>query len=345
MSDSSAFERAALAMYGNGYSLLPIVPHNAPFEGRGKAPGIDYPMAGWQDYCTERASIHKTAAWGRRADRCGGGLGLACGFGGVVVIDIDFEPAMDALLAMLPQSNVQKKGRKGISLFYRGNTDVIHSRNFRTPKKVGLVDLLSEGKQTVLPPSIHPDTGEPYYWWTDDTLLDVRLDQLTELPDNIAERIAEALKAFGYDPESERKNELVARAVAPASGSGVTALFRETNSRALANLCAWVPSLELPKGRWLGAKYRAVAPWRLSGSGRPMAKRHPNLSFDPNGIQDFGTMETFTPIDVVMKSQQISASEALDWLAPLVGVQLHDPEAAALAGRVVANAKGKRGLL
>jgi hypothetical protein len=76
MSDSSAFERAALAMYGNGYSLLPIVPHNAPFEGRGKAPGTDYPMAGWQDYCTERASIHKTAAWGGEPIDVAAGLAL-----------------------------------------------------------------------------------------------------------------------------------------------------------------------------------------------------------------------------------------------------------------------------
>ncbi|WP_083519545.1 bifunctional DNA primase/polymerase [Bradyrhizobium jicamae] len=342
MSDSSAFERAALAMYGNGYSLLPIVPHNAPFEGRGKAPGTDCPMAGWQDYCTERASIHKTAAWGRRADRCGGGLGLACGFGGVVVVDIDFEPAMDALLAMLPQSNVQKKGRKGISLFYRGNTDAIRSRNFRTPERIGLVDLLSEGKQTVLPPSIHPDTGEPYYWWTDDTLLDVSIDQLTELPDDIAERIGEALKAYGYDPQADRRYKPHGEHVALAGGSDGASLFREANNAALANFHAWVPYLGLQRCCRAGGGFKAVAEWRASGSGRALHLRALNLSFKADGIRDFGDGRGYTPIDVVMEARRVSASEALDWLAPRVGVTLGDPEASALADRVIANSIRKK---
>ncbi|MEH2498955.1 hypothetical protein V1294_005434 [Bradyrhizobium sp. AZCC 1678] len=315
MSDSSAFERAALAMYGNGYSLLPIVPHNAPFEGRGKAPGTDYPMTGWQDYCTERASIHKTAAWGRRADRCGGGLGLACGFGGVVVIDIDFEPAMDALLTMLPQSNVQKKGRKGISLFYRGNTDAIRSRNFRTPERIGLVDLLSEGKQTVLPPSIHPDTGEPYYWWTDDTLLDVSLDQLTELPDDIAERIGEALKAYGYDPNFERRYEPVLGEPCRSSASQTALnIYRQANEDAMANFDCWVPKLYLYKLRRKAGGFEAVATWRQSGSGRSRELRKRNLSVDRRGIKDFGTDETYTPVDLVMKARELDKSAALNWL-------------------------------
>lgn len=330
----SPFAQTAPSLVALGYSPLPIMLNS-------KTPGTDSPMKNWQEWCRKAPPPNAIAGWSRYAD-CG--VGVACGLG-LICIDIDFEPAMDALLAMLPHSNVQKKGKKGISLFYRGNTDAIRSRNFRTPDRVGLVDLLAEGKQTVLPPSIHPDTGEPYYWWTDDTLLDVRLDQLTELPDDIAERIGEVLKAYGYDPEAERQTPLLASGTSragPLSNAGN--IWRRTNDAALANLHAWVEKLALPKGRWHGSKYRAVSPWRSSGSGRPMAKRHPNLSFDASGIQDFGTGETFTPINVVMKAMEFGDGDegkALEWLAPLVGVELGDADAAALAERVVTTAAEK----
>ncbi|MCK1273806.1 bifunctional DNA primase/polymerase [Bradyrhizobium sp. 61] len=311
----SPFTQAGPGLYENGYSPIPIMPNS-------KLPGTyadeSWKAAnGWNDYCTTRPRQLQINYWSKWPNA---GVGVACGLG-LICIDIDFEPAMDALLEMLPHSNVQKKGRKGISLFYRGNTDAIRSRNFRTPERVGLVDLLAEGKQTVLPPSIHPDTGEPYYWWTDDTLLDVRLDQLTELPDDIAERIGEVLKAYGYDPQADRRSEPPSE-VPDVSQYHSTDFFRKLNEDALANLHAWVGKLALPKGRWLGAKYRAVAPWRSSGSGRAMAKRHPNLSFDPSGIQDFGTMETFTPINVVMKSMELGEAQrdaAVQWLGEQLG--------------------------
>jgi hypothetical protein len=51
-----------------------------------------------------------------------------------------------------------------------------------------------------------------------------------------------------------------------------------------------------------------------------MSKRNPNLSFHPSGIQDFGTMETFTPIKVVAKAREISYGEARDWLRDKLGL-------------------------
>ncbi len=236
---------------------------------------------------------------------------------------------MDALLAMLPHSNVQKKGRKGISLFYRGNTDVIRSRNFRTPERLGLVDLLSEGKQTVLPPSIHPDTGEPYYWWTDDTLMDVSLNELTELPDDIAERIGEALKAYGYDRDFERLSHRMGSFGASTASLGEAAaasLFRVVNEQALANLAVWVPALKLKRCFHAGNGFKAVAEWRASGTGRALHLRAPNLSFKSDGIRDFGDGRGYTPINVVMEARRVTNAEALLWLAPLVGVLLDDPK-------------------
>ena len=321
----TAFADTAPLLVARGYSPLPIAPGT-------KAPGTYWlrdgwwPMRHWDDWCKKFPLPNVIQGWSKWPDA---GVGVACGMG-LICIDIDMEgDCMTALLAMLPPSNVQKKGRKGVSLFYRGNTDKIRSRNFRTPEKVGLVDLLSEGKQTVLPPSVHPDTGEPYYWLTEATLENTRANDLTELPDDIAEQIGEVLKEFGYDPVAERQcganiNRTNAPTCASAGGSA-TSLYREVNDLALANLAAWVPKLGLQRCYRSGGGFKAVAEWRSSGSGRPLARRNPNLSFASQGIRDFGDGLSYSPIDVVMAAHRVSASEALDWLGALVSQSWREP--------------------
>ncbi|MET4022781.1 bifunctional DNA primase/polymerase [Bradyrhizobium sp. RT10b] len=310
MRDSSPFALTAPALLAGSFSPIPIMP-NSKLPGR-YADDSWRAYKGWNDFCTTRPSQLQIKYWSKWPDA---GVGVACGLG-LICIDIDFEPAMDALLAMLPHSNVQKKGRKGISLFYRGNTDVIRSRNFRTPERVGLVDLLSEGKQTVLPPSIHPDTGEPYYWWTDDTLLDVSLNELTELPDDIAERIGEVLKAYGYDPRSERRAPAQddISAGMPGGPRSALSIYRQANDDALLNLDSWVPSLYLYKCRRKPGGYLAVATWRRSGSGRARELRKRNLHIVRDGIRDFGDGRTYTPVDLVMAALEIDKSTALNWM-------------------------------
>jgi hypothetical protein len=328
----------ALALYGNGYSVLPIVPHNLPLKGRGKAPGTDFPMVGWQDYCIERASIHTTAAWGRRMDRRGGGLGLACGFGGLVAVDIDDESLIAPLRMVLPEIVVAKVGRKGLTAFYRADKP-LPSRNYS-----GLLDFLSGGKQTVLPPSIHPDTGRPYVWITARSLFDMALQELPLITVEHVAAMEQVLRAHGWDaPESAQpRGDAGERTILSAGGSGAASLFREVNDRALADLAAWVPALGLQRCYRAGSGFKAVAEWRASGSGRALHSRAPNLSLTSRGIRDFGDGQGYSPIDVVMRAHGISASEALDWLAPLVGVQLHDIEAAAMAERIVATYKKKK---
>ncbi|TCU68268.1 bifunctional DNA primase/polymerase-like protein [Bradyrhizobium sp. R2.2-H] len=311
-------------MHGNGYSLLPI--------GAGtKSPGIyrgfvtdegDGPwfgLPGWQSFCTERASAAKPAAWGRMAERYGGGIGLACGFGGLIAVDIDDDALVDPILAVLPPVMVAKRGRKGQTALFRA-VEPLPSKNYRTADRRGLLDFLSVGKQTVLPPTIHPDTDRPYEWTTERTLLDTQLEELPAFTGAHLDAMEAILRAHGWDEPAPRqpRGEAVER---PAQGTTADYMLwhDDVNTVALSNLAAWAPAL-LPGGRWRGPTYRVVAPWRSSGSGREMSKRNPNLSFHPSGIQDFGTMETFTPIKVVAKAREISYGEARDWLRDKLGL-------------------------
>jgi hypothetical protein len=275
------FADVGSGLYARGYSPIPIMPAT-------KTPSqyIDGSWRlykGWNAFCLERPSQWHINSWASWPDAA---VGVACG-NGLICIDIDQEFLLDPILAILPSSPVQKKGRKGVSLFYRGDTEKIRSRNYRTDERVGLVDLLAEGKQTVLPPSIYPDTNEPYFWWTDLTLCDVRLEDLPELPNDIAERIGAVLKPFGYDPDRERIEMAVAIDVDDTSSAAIGRFYRKLNEDALANINAWVPDLKLPKGKFQGRVYRAVAGVRVRSSARAPEHQSVDLAWRDRGLRNW----------------------------------------------------------
>jgi hypothetical protein len=185
------FRRHAKTLIDNGYSPVPTKPKDS------KWPIED----GWQRRCKE---ANATGLNGKPID---GNLGVACGFNNLVVLDFDDpnghgwrkdfdkyvipifhkgEHAPNGKLieeckiapidCILP---VCKVGKRGISLFYRVLTDEpIKSFTIKDSDGKTVIEVLGVGRHTVLPPSIHPDTKEPYTWKTDATLLNTPLDQL-----------------------------------------------------------------------------------------------------------------------------------------------------------------------
>lgn len=82
-------------------------------------------------------------------------------------VDVDAEHIWPIIADLLPHTPHRKRGARGFALIYsRHPTDPIrHTRTFIDPfSKTMLLEILADGRQTVLPPSIHPDTGKPYTW-------------------------------------------------------------------------------------------------------------------------------------------------------------------------------------
>lgn len=126
----------------------------------------------------------------------GANIGLVLGrLSGVFVVDIDTdEPEILSIFAAhLPPSPWRRIGRKGVALAYRWTGQTTQSF---TEKNAPLVDFLGDPSHVVLPPSLHPQTGQPYRANCD--LLDV-LDDLPALPDDFAETVIATLRAAGRD--------------------------------------------------------------------------------------------------------------------------------------------------
>lgn len=322
---TSPFAASAPALLARGYSPVPIgVAGGRDWNPSGKEPGrLDinrngepewYRLKGWNAFCKRQPHILTVNFWSTWPDAC---VGVACGYGGLVAVDIDDEGLVEPLLDVLPHILVAKRGRKGWTAFYRA-TDPFPSKNYRTTDGRGLLDFLSDGKQTVLPPSIHPDTGKPYEWVTERTLLNTSIDELPQFTSEHRGAMEDVLRAHGWDaPKPAQARPRVAKSAAEPDGR---IWLDDVNATALAKLDAWVPMAGFTGLQQGGEGYRAIATWRTSGSGRSEAKRGANLSFHPTGIEDFGTGEKYTPAKVVSKLHGVPYLAAMTWLREQLGM-------------------------
>jgi hypothetical protein len=247
----------------------------------------------------------------------GAGVGVRLGKqrNGKYVVGIDWDHDELAIAAMdaFP-SAVCKEGRRGFTSFFVSECE-IPSKDFKVGGKC-VVQILSAGRQTVIPPSIHPDTGRAYTWMTSRTLLNTSVENLPELPSDYLEKIKTIIADANLqvDVEEEPKQ-------APPEGFDDDNPFAVLNDAALRNLAAWVPHLDLYKcrrkvGRY--PNYEAVATWRPSGTGRPNEERKLNLKISGRGIMDFGPMQGYSPINLVMAARSCDRSAAYDWLSERV---------------------------
>lgn len=115
---------------------------------------------------------------------------------GLCAIDIDLDkddPMYAALMEILPPSPWHRVGKKGVGLIYKWSGQ----KNFKLRGEEGgmICEFLGLGNQMVVPPSIHPDTGQAYVATTD--LWDI-LDRIVALPDNIDTQLRELLGDRGY---------------------------------------------------------------------------------------------------------------------------------------------------
>jgi hypothetical protein len=314
MSATSPYGSIAPRLIERGYAAIPVVPETkVPGTLRG---GAWVKMHDWtKKYSKRLPSEREVETWSESPE---GGVCVVCGESSqyLLGIDIDYEPAMAAVIAAIPHSIVAKKGRKGLTLFYRSTVK-------SEPIPIWLpdgtstraVDVLGSGRQTVLPPTVHPDTGLAYVWCGEAALDEVDPQHLPEFTAEDLARLKDALRPFGYrdSPPPKKMN-----------GASIdyddSHPYSIMNGRALSNLDAWVPKLRLQGCKRNGSGYRAIADWRPSNSGKPPEKRNLNLSFSPQGIRDFGADKGYSPIDLLVAcNAAVCASDAYVWLSDALG--------------------------
>jgi len=342
----SPYASVAASLREQGYHVIPIRPGS---KVPGSFSGGEWGNLGaWQKWCDEQPPDFLSDTWEAWPNA---GIGLA--HGKVVGLDVDTDRAdvIRAIKTAVEGSPCCRRGSKGWIGYYQPSLDA-HTLGARLrwhdADGAIVVELLMHGTQSVLPPTIHPDTKAPYVWMLgSEALQDVAVSDLPRLPEGIAGIIDHALLPLKVTRAKPRAVTLGDFGLGHASTLSdlEKPAARSLNDRALepAAINAWWPALNLPKTRQRGnGAWSAVASWRPSGSGRTPSERNPNIGITPNGIRDFGTNVSYTAIDVVMAALSLDFMGAMDWLKPFCRVEngpdisgLHDePAAPAPDGRI-----------
>lgn len=333
----SPYARASAALIELGYHAIPIMPPSADYAGAGKAPG-NYKGGrwlgahDWQRFRDRAPTEFELSLWTRNFPDAN--IGIVCGSpagADHVVIAVDLDTGdydeLEFLRGQLPASPMIKKGAKGLTLFYRAPiAAAVKSKNYDKPTgatdpKSGkprlrrVADLLTgcDTRQTVAPPSVHPDG--PIYSWLAGPVAAV---DLPVFDDGALAKFEEACWLIGCI-EKRAAVERGERKSAPPIGDGDD-YWSETKAAAMARLGDWLPALDLYGLRPARRGYEAVATWRSSSTGRPLEERKRNLSIQPDGIKDFGSGDTYSPIDLVMAARGVDKAAATAWLRDQLGL-------------------------
>jgi len=170
------FASEALKYFEAGYNVLPLAVN-------GKMPVI----SGWQEWGKTKQAEFQIDSWCNNYSS--GNIGLPLGeCNNLIAIDFDYdaEGLHEKIQALIPPSPVRKVGAKGFTAFYRYSGE--RNKRYRKDGQT-IVEVLSTGTQTVMPLSIHPDTGKPYQWLTHDTLLDLKPKDLPVLPADLFKKL------------------------------------------------------------------------------------------------------------------------------------------------------------
>ena len=173
-----AWDGNALQYLANGYSVIPLAPKQ-------KGPKLN----GWSKYCEELMPPNEAQSYFGKNNNIGLCMGPASNLC-AVDIDTDDPDIIRKIEKILPYSSLRKKGAKGFTIFYKYNG--MASKSVKDDYGNG-VDFLSTGRQTVLPPSVHP-SGMEYRWLGNTTLLDVNKRDLPDLPISAVEQVLALFK-------------------------------------------------------------------------------------------------------------------------------------------------------
>lgn len=178
---TSPLEQLASQLLDKHLSFIPILPGE-------KRPGAYIRGAwggfnDWAQYAERMPTLIETAEW------CGwpnAGVGLVTGkVSGVVALDFDTNMHLLSDHIKDLTFSCKKIGARGFTSFFKFNGETNRKWIYNNET---VLELLSTGRQTVLPPTMHPN-GSPYCWENGKTLLNIDLVELPDLPADFCARM------------------------------------------------------------------------------------------------------------------------------------------------------------
>lgn len=166
-------------------------------------------VTAWSDFADFPIPVEVQQQWCQLPDNHNIGvvLGKQSNLG---VLDIDY--ADDDLIAeirkILPEGYDKwtRVGKKGMVFAFRFNPKVPRAFKLNSKEHGTICEYLCTGQQVVLPPSIHPETKQPYV--ANSNLWEV-IDELPMIPDDLEEKLRNLIELKGISLSSSGISSLV----------------------------------------------------------------------------------------------------------------------------------------
>jgi len=302
----SVFQQFAWKFIERGISVVPIAPGS-------KKPGAWSQEHGWRGmgdwtrFAKRLPTEIELEHWYTWPDA---GIGVVLGeVSNLTCLDKDYDipnGGNDALQAIIPFSPIAKKGEKGWTRFYQYNGERSCSFDVGGAR---VLDVLAEGRQTVIPPTTHP-SGCSYVWITEESLDSIlTTNELPKLPADFLDQVARVLEPYQTEPDIKHQKKTH---TPKEDGDKINTdlsiqaeYFRDLNKAALNRLDDWVTKL-IPTAKPHNDGYRCIATWR--------GVKNPNVGINPQGIRDWGGGYGMTPIDIIMFANGLTFQKAAEVL-------------------------------
>lgn len=172
------FGQAAKKIRAAGLAPIPLGKPNQGESAKGSS------IKGWTKLARDLPSEDQVKNWSTQYEdnNVGVGLGTRVDNLQLIAVDIDHDDFQTKLEYAIGRKISGKVGKKGATWFCLANPD-LKNRSFKTKEHGMIVELLCNGRQTVVPPSIHPETNQPYQW-LGEPIYDVDLNSLPVLSDS-----------------------------------------------------------------------------------------------------------------------------------------------------------------
>lgn len=185
MAIKTPFKTMASLIREAGLAPIPLGHHSSGEHAKGAVP------KGWTKLARNLPDWDQIEEWTNRyaGNNIGVGLGTRIGEYQLIAIDIDNEKYQFQIEQAIGRKVAGKKGRKGSTWFCLASPD-FKNKSLKTKEDGMIVEILCDGRQTVIPPSIHPDTGV-MYGWLGEKIYEVDLESLPVLSDGFLIEISE----------------------------------------------------------------------------------------------------------------------------------------------------------
>jgi putative DNA primase/helicase len=221
---TNALLKAALAYARRGWSVFPL---------NGKLP-----FTGSHGHLDATTDPEQVRSWWRETPDANIGIACRSSGAGPIVVDVDGEAAEDFISTLtMPSTSEATSGRPHRRHLYfapaldgtpvRRTLKIDRGLHDGTPS----LDILGDGGYVVAPPSIHPKTGEPYFWLEEVTPAAFPIVLLKLIVPKDTKKVAEPLP--DVLEEGNRDDMLTSLAGTMrrrgASEEGILAALREEN--------------------------------------------------------------------------------------------------------------------